>query len=204
MLSRDIIARAAEAIEAFDRAWVGCDHLDCLPSCRCDTAREDYYCGRSQEGRAVAALGAAGEPTLQDRVQPWMTACFGPEIASDRIERNHRFLEEAIELVQACGCTAAEAHQLVDYVYARPVGEPDQEVGGVQITLAALCLANGLDMHAAGERELARIWTKVEQIRAKQASKLKRSPLPQAAGTPASPGTFEIGRLQAASRKGEG
>lgn len=47
------------------------------------------------------------------------------------------------------------------------------------ITLAALCLANTLDMHAAGEDELARIWTKVEQIRAKQAAKPKNSPLPE-------------------------
>ena len=39
----------------------------------------------------------------------------------------HRFLEEALELVQACGATASEAHQLVDYVYGRPVGEPAQE-----------------------------------------------------------------------------
>lgn len=47
------------------------------------------------------------------------------------------------------------------------------------VTLAALCLAQDLDMHAAGETELARIWTKVEQIRAKQAAKPKHSPLPQ-------------------------
>ena len=87
--------------------------------------------------------------------------------------------EEALELVQACGCTASEAHQLVDYVYGRDVGEPAQEVGGVMITLAALCLANGIDMAGAGETELARIWTKVEAIRAKQAAKPKHSPLPQ-------------------------
>ena len=53
------------------------------------------------------------------------------------------------------------------------------EPRGVMVTLAALCLADALDMHRAGEAELARIWTKVEQIRAKQASKPKGSPLPQ-------------------------
>ena len=115
---------------------------------------------------------------LQCRVQPWMLACFGEEIASDRIERNHRFIEEALELVQANGCTVDEAHQLVDYVFNRPVGDPHQEVGGVMITLAALCLASGLDMEKAGEDELARIWTKVETIRAKQAAKPKHGPLP--------------------------
>ncbi|TQL83113.1 hypothetical protein [Delftia sp. HK171] len=118
--------------------------------------------------------------TFQTRVQPWLLACFGAEIAADRAERNHRFLEESLELVQSCGCTASEAHQLVDYVFGRPVGEPAQEAGGVMVTLAALCLANSLDMHEAGETELARIWTKVEAIRAKQAAKPKHSPLPAA------------------------
>lgn len=125
----------------------------------------------------AAALDAATVP-FQARVQPWLMACFGAMIAGDREERNHRFLEEALELVQACGCTADEAHQLVDYVYGRPVGEPHQEAGGVMVTLAALCLANALDMHEAGETELARIWTKVDAIRAKQAAKPKHSPLP--------------------------
>ena len=116
---------------------------------------------------------------FQQRVQPWLLECFGPMIAGDREERNHRFLEESIELVQACGCTASEAHQLVDYVYGRPVGEKVQEVGGVMVTLAALCLAHGINMHYAGDAELARIWTKVEQIRAKKAAKPKHSPLPE-------------------------
>jgi hypothetical protein len=120
----------------------------------------------------------AGSKTFQERVHPWLVACFGEVIASYKIERNHRFLEEALELVQSTGCTQREAHQLVDYVYGRDVGDPNQEVGGVMVTLAALCLANGLDMHGAGETELARIWTKVEQIRAKQAAKPKHSPLP--------------------------
>ena len=119
------------------------------------------------------------DPPFQQRVQPWMLACFGEKIAADKAERNHRFLEEALELVQATGCTVGEAHQLVDYVYGRPVGEPVQEIGGVMVTLAALCLAHGIDMHSAAETELARIWTKVEQIRAKQAAKPKHSPLPE-------------------------
>jgi len=116
---------------------------------------------------------------LQDRTLDWLIACFGHEIANDKKERNHRFLEEALELVQACDCTASEAHQLVDYVFNRPVGEKHQEVGGVMITLAALCLAQTLNMHEEGERELTRIWGKVEQIRLKQQNKPKHSPFPQ-------------------------
>ena len=128
----------------------------------------------------IAALSDRAAEPFQSRVQPWLMACFGEMIAGDREERNHRFLEEALELVQACECSASEAHQLVDYVYGRPIGEPAQEVGGVMVTLAALCLANDLDMHDAAETELVRIWTKVEAIRAKQAAKPKHSPLPAA------------------------
>ncbi len=45
------------------------------------------------------------------------------------------------------------------------------------LTLAALCLAQELDMHEAGETELARVWAKMDVIRAKQAAKPKHSPL---------------------------
>jgi hypothetical protein len=117
--------------------------------------------------------------TYQDRVHKWMLACFTKEIAENGIERNHRFIEEALELVQACGCTQSEAHQLVDYVYGRPIGERYQEVGGVLVTLAALCSANGIDMQASGEIELTRIFGKVEQIRVKRAAKPKHPPCPK-------------------------
>ncbi|WP_208451895.1 ASCH/PUA domain-containing protein [Burkholderia gladioli] len=143
------------------------------------------YAAGLRDGKALGACGPlaadAGKP-FQSRVQPWMLECFGPTIAADTIERNHRFLEEALELVQSLGCTASEAHQLVDYTFGRPIGEPMQEVGGVMVTLAALCLASELDMHQAGETELARISEPaiVLKIRAKQAAKPKHSPLPQA------------------------
>jgi hypothetical protein len=108
-----------------------------------------------------------------------MRECFGDVIPFDKVERADRFLEEALELAQTTsGFTADRAHALVDYVFNRPVGQPAQEVGGVMVALAAYCLANDLDMAKAGEAELARIWTKVEQIRAKQAAKPTGSALP--------------------------
>jgi hypothetical protein len=123
------------------------------------------------------------EALFQARVEPWMAACFGPRISADTTERNHRFIEEALELVQAGGMSKADVLQLVDYTYGRPIGELHQEVGGVMVTLAALCLAQGLDMHDAAEVELARIWTKVEAIRAKQLTKPRGSPLPAPAAS---------------------
>lgn len=115
----------------------------------------------------------------QERVYEWSKTCFGTEIAKDKVERNHRFLEEALELVQACDITKEECHQLVEYVFNRDIGEKEQEVGGVMTTLAALCNAQGIDMEDAAETELSRVWTKLKQIRTKQANKPKDSPLPQ-------------------------
>ncbi len=151
----------------------------CIPGSYCKTPKCGRLAALNAAPRASSAPVAA--PAFQQRVQPWLLECFGAEIAADRMERNHRFLEESLELVQSLGCTASEAHQLVDYVFGRPVGDPPQEVGGVMVTLAALCLASGLDMHDAGEVELVRINAPelVAKIRAKQAAKPKHSPLPQ-------------------------
>lgn len=128
---------------------------------------------------AVPASEAKVEQTFQQRVQDWMHECFGEKVSCDEQERNHRFLEEALELVQACGITASEAHQLVDYVFGRPKGEKSQEVGGVEVTLAALCTAHGIDKYACGTAELSRIWKIIPKIREKHSRKPRNSPLPQ-------------------------
>ena len=130
--------------------------------------------------KGQVALTQGVPDSFQKRVEPWLLECFGEMIAGDREERNHRFLEEALKLVQSQGCTKNEAMQLVDYVYGREIGHPPQEVGGVMVTLAALCLASDMDMHECGETELARVWTKVEQIREKQKRKPQMGPLPGA------------------------
>lgn len=122
---------------------------------------------------------AAEITSYQRRVEQWLEACFPPSVRSDRGERTHRFLEEALELAQANGCTRADALALVDYVFGRPAGQPAQEVGGVMVTLAGLCSASEINMDEAGDRELDRNWDKIEQIRAKQQSKPHGSPLPQ-------------------------
>lgn len=115
---------------------------------------------------------------FQRRVRDWVEAAFGRGVADDLKERNHRFLEEALELVQSTGCTREEAHMLVDYVFDRPVGETFQEMGGVLTTFHALAAAVGLNAAYAGEAELARCWENIEKIRAKQATKPRNSPLP--------------------------
>lgn len=116
---------------------------------------------------------------FQKRVEKWLSVCFGEEIAKDKTERNHRFLEESLELAQACGCSKEEALQLVDYVYNRPVGERQQEIGGVMNTLSALCSAYEDNLLDCANKELSRCWKLTEKIREKQRNKPKFSPLPQ-------------------------
>jgi len=123
----------------------------------------------------VRTQTAAG---FQAEVSQWMTVCFGETIKADKVERCDRFIEEALEFVQAVGYSADRAHALVDYVFGRAVGEVSQEVGGVMVTLAAACNTVGVDIGEAARTELARVWTKVEAIRAKQAAKPTGSALP--------------------------
>ncbi|WP_065091522.1 hypothetical protein [Rhizobium leucaenae] len=120
---------------------------------------------------------------FQGQVDDWMVKCFSREIAEDIPERNHRFLEEALEFVQSTGATAQEAHMLVDYVFSRDIGEPAQELGGTMLTLAALSNAIGFYMETAGIIELDRVNRPevIEKIRAKQLTKPASSPLPGAA-----------------------
>lgn len=130
------------------------------------------------------AYGVVAAPehdqSFQSRVRPWLVACFTEDFDSEEHAREARFIEEAIELFQAKGRSFDELISVAKYVYSRPVGEVRQEIGGVMTTLAALCIVSKLDMHEAGEAELARIWTKVDAIRAKQAAKPRHSPLPGA------------------------
>ncbi|WP_207785181.1 hypothetical protein [Stenotrophomonas maltophilia] len=111
--------------------------------------------------------------TFQAHVAEWMGQCFLPSLYSNMTERGDRLLEEVLELLQAHGYDKARVPTLVDYVFGRPVGEPAQEVGGVMVTLAGYCWVAGLDMHAAGDAELARINQPdvMAKIRAKQEAK---------------------------------
>lgn len=107
----------------------------------------------------------------QARAADWAKECFGLELATNRPQRNHRFLEEALELVQACELSREDAHSLVDYVYDRPVGDRAQEAGGAMLTLSLLCNAQGLDMNDCGANELERVLGCIDKVRERQLKK---------------------------------
>lgn len=124
---------------------------------------------------------------FQDRAGDWGVVCFSEEVAADELERMDRLIEEVYEGLQTRNYPRERLSALERYVWDRPVGETVQEIGGIMMTLALWCRAMGVDMHAAGEAELARVWTKVDVIRAKQAAKPVGSALPVAAHTSATP-----------------
>lgn len=126
---------------------------------------------------------------FQTLVRRWVVRAFGVEVADDKAERTHRFLEEALELAQSTDCTQEQAHLLVEYVYGRPMGKPGQEVGGTLLTLAALCAARGLDMNTEAAAEITRVNKPetLEKIRRKQEAKKRDIPLSALPGNPLDP-----------------
>lgn len=106
--------------------------------------------------------------SFQVRCLKWILAWLNSKLVWNKQERNQRFLEEALELVQSLDMDRETAHALVDYVFGRPKGEPSQELGGVMNTIALLAETNSMSMWHAGEEELSRCWDNIEKIKAKQ------------------------------------
>lgn len=111
---------------------------------------------------------------FQDEVSEWMDKTFSQEVKLNHTERNNRFIEEALELVQACGYNKEQVLNIVNYVFDRPRGEIKQEVGGIMVTLAALCNIRDISIEDAAFDELNRISHPevIKKIREKQLSKI--------------------------------
>lgn len=118
----------------------------------------------TQDGTPPAAPDRGGAECERDRRQvqthAWCLAAFGDHDARSVQQRGIRLAEEAIETAQACGCDPAMLHRLIDHVYAKPVGELAQELGGLGVTLLALAEAAGLSADQAERREVQRVLAK--------------------------------------------
>lgn len=109
--------------------------------------------------------------------------------ALDRDERWRRFAEECIEAIQTRLDFDTFA-EIAAYVYGRETGDPEQELGGVQTTLLALCAAEQWDADELEVREIRRVMAKDPNVmRAKHQAKVE-------AGV-AMPGTPAISLLNA-------
>ncbi len=92
----------------------------------------------------------------QVAVYRWVGDTFGYANLETE-ERCKRFVEEAIELAQAEGLTEEQVRAIVSYVYEKPGGEVQQEVGGVGTTLLAYCEAVGISADMCEEEEFRRV-----------------------------------------------
>lgn len=117
-------------------------------------------------------VATAARVERQADVTLWAIAAFGEEQATNPVQRGLRLLEEAIELFQSVGGDVAQAHKLVDYIFARPPGAPAQEVGGVSVCLLALCSALNISVDDEERRELARVLAKpIAEMKARNEAK---------------------------------
>jgi hypothetical protein len=87
----------------------------------------------------------------------WCAETFGSGHATDIQIRAMRMLEEACELAQACGLPKEKAQRVVDYVFARPAGKIEQEIGGLGVTLLVLSYACAVDADNEERKELDRV-----------------------------------------------
>jgi NTP pyrophosphatase (non-canonical NTP hydrolase) len=118
--------------------------------------------------------------TLQLESEVWFTSTFNrsPTDPKQLMDRANRFFEEALELYQAVGTSKEAALQLVEYVYARPVGEVRQEIGGAILTLSLLASAAGLTLDDTWAQAINDGYRRQEKIRAKDKAKRAGNPLP--------------------------
>lgn len=96
---------------------------------------------------------------VQTRLRTWAEGLFGAETASTKRTRLLRFLEEAVELVQAGGLSLEDQLHILRVVNAREAGEFGQEIGGVMVTLYLAAEVHGFSVEAEEDREIERIHT---------------------------------------------
>lgn len=138
-----------------------------------DCGEPSFIDSKPLQYRRIIRVRDMGANSFQEKARTWLVTCFGEEMASDKTERAFRLLEEALELVQACGLSMHDIQRQVVYTLNRPTGELSQEAGGVMVTLAVLCHANGINMLEAGEAAIFSNYERMPQIREKQAKRIK-------------------------------
>ena len=100
----------------------------------------------------------------QKILREWAEKAFGAGQAASCAQRAVRLLEEAIELYQAAGCEPEMAHKLVDFVFSRPVGKVDQELGAVGVTALLFAEAAGLSADEVERTEMVRVLSKPIEV----------------------------------------
>lgn len=135
-------------------------------------------CGRDNYRHHEPCYYSEHNKPYQVRATKWIVDTFGQESVDDIKERNDRFAEETAELLQACGYTESELHQMIAYVFSKEKGDVRQEIGGVIHTLSGLCSGRNIDMMQCAENELKRVEPLKEKIATKGRKKPRFLPVP--------------------------
>jgi NTP pyrophosphatase (non-canonical NTP hydrolase) len=98
----------------------------------------------------------------------WACRSFGSDHVYNFPVRALRCAEEAVELAQAYNISKEKMLELVEIVYSRPPGKPEQELGGVALTATVLAAAHGHDLESFLEVELRRVLAKPSEHFAKR------------------------------------
>lgn len=95
----------------------------------------------------------------QGQIRNWMFNMVKAPDQWDPVNRGQRILEEVAEACQCpeIGLSEQQCHDIITYVYNRPTGVYHQEIGGIIVTLLALCDATKEDLYQCMVDEIARI-----------------------------------------------
>lgn len=136
----------------------------------CAECRANPFSTTCAVGLEIQKLAASAEriftsyescPNSRDQRQrdvvQWTATTFGANtLAMD--ERASRFIEEALELVQATRLPIERVIALAHHVYAKPSGEVAQEIGAVGLTLLALSEVAKVSADDAEVAEMRRVF----------------------------------------------
>lgn len=100
--------------------------------------------------------GGRCEEIPQQGIGAWARETFGEEDWTQRA-RAIRFIEEALELVQALGLDLPVVLRVAARVYEGPPGTVAQELGGTVVSLCALAEQVGMSLEEAGTEEFQRV-----------------------------------------------
>lgn len=91
------------------------------------------------------------------RFLAWARETFTAQVAMNPAERMMRFVEEAIELANACDVPRVTVERIVNRVYERSPGNIEQEAAQCQVTLELWAKVAKLDLERAATREFERV-----------------------------------------------
>jgi hypothetical protein len=115
---------------------------------------------RLEEGVPDIPFAEMDRNARQEQAVAWAKRAFGDNVVNYPAERGARVQEEANELGQAMGVPRETAHKIVDYVYDRPSGEVDQEIGDIGLCLLIAAASLKLSADEAERAELNRVLAK--------------------------------------------